>query len=71
VRCDAVLLFEWFETFGRAMLPSFSRSKVPRRELEWGCLTLKIKALQPSTKSGTYLGTHCHCPRYESSTTLL
>jgi len=71
VRCDAVLLCEWFETFGRAMVPSSSGSKGPRKEMAWGCLTLEMKALQPSTKSGTYLGTHCHIPRYESSTPLL
>jgi len=66
-----MLLCEWFDTFGRAMVPSPSGSKGPRRELDWGCLTLNMKALQPSTKPGTYLGTHCHIPRYESSTKLL
>jgi len=53
------------------MVPSSSWSKGPRRELDWSCLTIKMKALQPSTKSGTYLGTHYHIPRYESSTTLV
>jgi len=53
------------------MVPSPSGSSSPRRELDWGCLTLNMKALQPPTKPGTYLGTHCHIPRYESSTILL